>query len=123
VDDSGNGPCWAIVNHSGTRLYAINTGDNSVAVYDLRDPWKPKELQHFVMADTTGNPFSAVIDDSDRFIYVSSEVGSASATPSANAIHTLKVSADGTLTEPFAPTVLPISGVARAQGVAVFSSK
>jgi 6-phosphogluconolactonase (cycloisomerase 2 family) len=123
VDDSGKGPCWAIVNHSGTRLYAINTGDNSVAVYDLRDPWKPKELQHFVMADTTGNPFSAVIDDSDRFIYVSSEVGSASATPSANAIHTLKVSADGTLTEPFGPTVLPINGVARAQGVAVFSGK
>ena len=123
VDDSGKGPCWAIVNHSGTRLYAINTGDNSVAVYDLHDPWTPKEIQHFVMADTTGNPFSAVIDDSDRFIYVSSELGSASATPAANAIHALKVNADGTLTEPFAPTVLPISGVARAQGVAVFSAK
>jgi len=123
VGDSGQAPCWVIVNHPGTRLYVTNTGDNSISVYDLTDPWKPKEIQHFLMASTTGNPFSTVIDDSDRFIYVSSEQGSATATPAANAIHTLRTNADGTLTEPFPPTVLPISEVTRAQGVAVFSTK
>jgi len=121
VADPGAGPCWAIVNHRGTRLYAINTGDTSVAVYDITHPLNPKLIQHFAMALTTGNPFSAVIDDSDRFIYVSGEQSAATATASANAIHTLKVAADGTLSEPFAPTVLPISGLTRAQGVAVFS--
>ncbi|HEX4596231.1 MAG TPA: beta-propeller fold lactonase family protein, partial [Burkholderiaceae bacterium] len=121
VADPGAGPCWAIVNHRGTRLYAINTGDASVAVYDITQALSPKLLQHFAMTVTSGNPFSAVIDDSDQFIYVSSEQSSATASASANAIHTLKVAADGTLSEPFAPTVLPISGLTRAQGVAVFS--
>jgi hypothetical protein len=66
--------------------------------------------------------FSAVIDASDQFIYVSGERSTPTATASANVIHTLKVAPDGTLSEPFSPTVLPISGVARAQGVAVYSA-
>ena len=50
VSDSGAGPCWAVVNHTGTRLYVTNTGDTSIAVYDLTDPLNPVEIQHFVMA-------------------------------------------------------------------------
>ena len=123
VDDPGAAPCWAIVNHAGTRLYAINTGDNSVVVYDLSDPLKPNLLQHFVMEATTGAPFSAVIDDSDQFVYVSAELSGASSTPAANALHTLKVDPNGLLSEPAAPAILPITGTARAQGVAVFSAK
>jgi len=121
VADPGAGPCWAITNHNGTRLYVINTGDTSVAVYDLTHPLNPKPLQHFAMVVTNGNPFSAVIDKADEFIYVSGEQSTPTSTASANVIHTLKVAPDGTLTEPYAPTVLPISGLARAQGVAVYS--
>jgi Lactonase, 7-bladed beta-propeller len=122
VPDSGAGPCWAIVNHAGSRLYATNTGDNSIAVYDLADPLNPVQIQHFVMASTTGAAFSTVIDHSDSWIYVSSEQSSATATPAANAFHALKVASDGTLTEPFPPTVLPVSGTApvRVQGITVF---
>jgi DNA-binding beta-propeller fold protein YncE len=122
VSDSGMAPCWAVVNHAGTRLYATNTGDNSIAVYDLADPLNPVQIQHFVMASTTGAAFSTVIDHSDSWIYVSSEQSSASATAAANAFHALKVAADGTLTEPFPPTVLPVSGATpvRVQGITVF---
>ena len=125
VADSGAAPCWAVVNHAGTRLYATNTGDNSIAVYDLTDPLDPVEIQHFVMDATTGAPFSTVIDQSDEFLYVSSELSSANSTPVANAFHTLKVNPDGTLTEPFSPTVLPIGGSVpvRAQGISVFGTK
>lgn len=125
VADSGQAPCWATVNHAGTRLYATNTGDNSIAVYDLTDPLEPVEIQHFVLAETTGALFSTVIDDSDQWIYVSNEPASASSTPAANAFHSLKVGSDGTLTEPFPPTVLPIGGTVpvRAQGIAVLGSK
>jgi 6-phosphogluconolactonase (cycloisomerase 2 family) len=124
VSDSGTAPCWTVVNHPGTRLYVTNTGDNSVSVYDLTDPLNPVEIQHFVMAANTGAPFSTVIDTSDQFIYVSSEQGSASATPDANAFHTLKVNSDGTLTEPFPPVVLPIDGAGpvRAQGITVLGA-
>jgi 6-phosphogluconolactonase (cycloisomerase 2 family) len=121
VADSGKAPCWNVVNHTGTRLYVTNTGDNSISVYDLADPLEPVEIQHFVMADTTGAPFSTVIDDSDQWIYVSSEQASATATTAANAFHALKVNSDGTLSEPFSPTVLPISATVqvRVQGIAV----
>jgi hypothetical protein len=122
VSDSGAAPCWAIVNHAGTRLYTTNTGDNSITVYSLADPLNPVEIQRFVMANTTGAVFSTVIDHSDTWIYVSSEQSSAPATPAGNAFHTLKVAGDGTLTEPFPPTVLPVSGTTpvRAQGITVF---
>jgi 6-phosphogluconolactonase (cycloisomerase 2 family) len=121
VPDSGAAPCWAIVNHTGTRLYATNTGDNSISVYDLTDPLNPVEIQHFAMANTTGHPFSTVIDGSDQFIYVSSEQDTATATPAGNAFHTLQVNPDGTLSEPFLPTVLPIVGSepVRVQGITV----
>jgi DNA-binding beta-propeller fold protein YncE len=124
VGDGGVAPCWAVVNHAGTRLYATNTGDNSVEVYDLTDPFNPVEMQHFVMASTTGAVFSTVIDESDQWLYVTSEQSTATATPAANAFHTLKVAADGTLTEPFPPTVLPIGGTGpvRAQGITVLGA-
>jgi hypothetical protein len=122
VSDSGSAPCWAVVNHVGTRLYATNTGDNSIAVYDLSNPLNPVQIQHFVMANTTGAAFSTVIDHSDNWLFVSSEQSTATATPAANAFHTLKVAADGTLSEPFPPTVLPISTATpvRAQGITVY---
>jgi hypothetical protein len=67
----------------------------------------------------------AIIDQSDEFLYVSSEQSSANATSVGNAFHTLKVAPDGTLTEPFSPTVLPIVGSVpvRAQGISVFGTK
>jgi 6-phosphogluconolactonase (cycloisomerase 2 family) len=121
VADSGAAPCWAVVNHAGTRLYATNTGDNSIEVYDLTDPFNPVDIQHFVMEGTTGAPFSTVINESDQWLYVSSEQDATTATTAANAFHTLKVGADGTLTEPFRPTVLPIGGSVpvQAQGITV----
>ena len=121
VADSGAAPCWAVVNHAGTRLYATNTGDNSIEVYDLTDPFNPVDIQHFVMEGTTGAPFSTVINESDQWLYVSSEQSTATSTTAANAFHTLKVGADGMLTEPFPPTVLPIGGSVpvEAQGITV----
>jgi 6-phosphogluconolactonase (cycloisomerase 2 family) len=121
VADSGNAPCWAVVNHAGSRLYVTNTGDNSVEVYDLTDPWNPVEMQHFVMQSTTGASFSTVIDESDHWLYVSGEQSSAKATAAANEFHTLRVGPDGSLSEPFPPTPLPIRGSApvQAQGITV----
>ncbi len=121
VADSGAGPCWAVVNHAGTRLYVTNAGDTSVGVYDLTNPLNLVEIHHFVMASTTGAAFSTVIDSSDQWLYVSSEQSSTIATTSANAFHSLKVMSDGTLTEPFAPAILPIgvSVPVRAEGITV----
>jgi 6-phosphogluconolactonase (cycloisomerase 2 family) len=123
VPDAGAAPCWAIVNHAGTRLYVTNTGDDSIEVYSLNDPLNPTEMQHFVMDPNNGGAvFSTVIDHSDDWLYVSAEQSGSTATVSANAFHTLKIAADGTLSEPFAPTVLPVTSTppVRVQGITVF---
>jgi Lactonase, 7-bladed beta-propeller len=123
VPDAGAAPCWAVVNHAGTRLYVTNTGDNSIEVYSLTDPLNPTELQHFVMDPNNGGAvFSTVIDHSDGWLYVSAEQSTSSALVSANAFHTLKIAADGTLSEPFSPTVLPVTSTppVRVQGITVF---
>ena len=70
VSDSGKAPCWATVNPSGTRLYLTNTGDNSIEVYDLTNPFNPVDIQHFVMDSTIGAAFSSVIDASDQWLYI-----------------------------------------------------
>jgi hypothetical protein len=121
VSDSGIAPCWATVNHSGTRLYLTNTGDNSIEVYDVTNPYNPVDIQHFVMDSTTGAAFSSVVDASDQWLYVSGEQSSATATPAANAFHSLEIDSNGMLSEPFPPAVLPIGGTVpvRAQGITV----
>jgi Lactonase, 7-bladed beta-propeller len=121
--DAGAAPCWAVVNHAGTYLYVTNTGDNSIEVYSLADPLNPTEVQHFVMASNNGGAvFSTVIDHSDNWLYVSSEQSSPTASVAANAFHTLKIDANGMLSEPFAPTVLPVTSnpAVRVQGITVF---
>jgi hypothetical protein len=123
VDDAGAAPCWAVVDHAGRYLYVTNTGDNSIEVYSLADPLNPTEVQHFVMDSNHGGAvFSTVIDGSDTWLYVSSEQSSSSASVAANAFHTLKIGANGTLSEPFAPTVLPVTSTppVRVQGITVF---
>jgi hypothetical protein len=98
VSDSGQAPCWATVNHAGTL-----------------------DIQHFVMDSTTGGAFSSVIDASDQRLYVSGEQSSATATTAANAFHSLEIDANGMVSEPFPPAVLPIGGTVpvRAQGITV----
>jgi len=123
VPDAGAAPCWAVVDHSGSYLYVTNTGDNSIEVYSLADPLNPTAVQHFVMDSHNGGaPFSTVIDRSDKWLYVSSEQSSSTAPVSANAFHTLQVGPNGMLSEPFAPTVLPVISTlpVRVQGITVF---
>jgi hypothetical protein len=118
VPDSGAAPCWALVNRAGTRLYASNTGDSSVSVYDISgDPSEPVEIQH-VKLRTTGSCFQFALDSKEQFLHVVTQRSSDSQPARANGLNVLKVAADGTLTEvPSSPTILPVPPTARPQGV------
>jgi 6-phosphogluconolactonase (cycloisomerase 2 family) len=119
VPDSGKAPCWALVNKDGTRLYASNTGDSSISVFDISvDPTEPVEIQH-VKLRTTGSCFQFALDSTGKFLHVVTQGGSLSAPPSANGLNVLSVAGDGSLTEvPSSPTVLPVPNMVRPQGVA-----
>jgi 6-phosphogluconolactonase (cycloisomerase 2 family) len=118
VPDSGVAPCWALVNKAGTRLYASNTGDSSISVYDIsQDPTEPNEIQH-VKLRTTGNCFQFALDSTEKFLHVVTQGGALNSPPTANGLNVLSVAADGTLSEvPSSPTILPVPNMVRPQGV------
>jgi 6-phosphogluconolactonase (cycloisomerase 2 family) len=119
VPDSGNGVCWLTMNKQATRLYASNTGDPSVSVYDLTvDPSEPIEIQKVTM-NTKGGGYQFALDSSEKFLHVVIQQNSANATVTDNALHVFSVGSDGKLTEvPSSPTVLPVPNLVRPQGVA-----
>jgi len=119
VPDSGHGVCWLTINKTATRLYASNTGDPSVSVYDIsKDPTEPIEIQRVGMT-STGGGFQFALDSAGSFLHVVTQQSAPTSDVAANALHVFKVAADGTLTEvPSSPTLLPVPNLVRPQGVA-----
>jgi 6-phosphogluconolactonase (cycloisomerase 2 family) len=119
VPDSGKAPCWALVNKDGTRLYASNTGDSSISVFDISlDPTEPVEIQK-VSLKTTGSCFQFALDSTGRFLHVVTQQASPKQDVTANGLNVLAVAPDGTLSEvPSSPTLLPVPNLVRPQGVA-----
>ncbi|HKW98345.1 MAG TPA: hypothetical protein VJN43_11485 [Bryobacteraceae bacterium] len=121
VADSGAAVCWLTVNRAGTRLYASNTGDNSISVFDLSDPAAPVEMQHLVL-NGTGNSFQLALDDNGQFLHVVDQRASANIPlGQGNSLHVLQVNPDGTLAEvASSPTTLALPSGTRPQGVVAF---
>jgi 6-phosphogluconolactonase (cycloisomerase 2 family) len=124
VRDSGKGVCWIRVNKAGTRIYASNTGDPSLTVYDSSfDPTEPIEIQKIFLNLTSTGPgggFQLEIDPSGDFVYVVTQQSSPASTVLANALHVFHVGADGRLSEvASSPTNLPVPNLVRPQGIAV----
>ncbi len=121
VDDSGAAVCWLTVNRFGTRLYASNTGDNSISVYSLLDPFNPREIQHLVLRGA-GSSFQFALDEDGKFLHVIDQRADAN-TPlgHGNSLHVLRVNPDGTLTETLSsPLELSLPDGTRPQGVVAF---
>ena len=125
VPDSGAAVCWLRVNKAGTRLYASNTGDPSISVYDIsRDATMPIEIQKVNLRSAPGsNPggYQFELDPTESFLQVVSQQFAASSTTEANALHVFRIGPDGRVTEvPGSPTVLPVPSLTRPQGVLSF---
>jgi 6-phosphogluconolactonase (cycloisomerase 2 family) len=121
VPDTGNGVCWIRSNKEGTRLYTSNTADPSISVYDIsRDPTEPVQIQKVVLNEMS-NVYQITLDPAEEFFYAVTQRNSAMLPASANALHVLKIGADGKLTEvPSSPTLLPVPASSRPQGVLAF---
>jgi DNA-binding beta-propeller fold protein YncE len=121
IADSGAAVCWLTVNKAGTRLYASNTGDNSISVFDLSDPINPVEIQHVTLVGP-GSSFQFALDDEDKFLHVIGQRADANTPPGqGNSLHVLRVMPDGTLAEVgTSPTILELPEGTRPQGVVAF---
>jgi hypothetical protein len=136
-DQGGSGPCWASVSPDGKFLYTGDTGSNSVGVYSLADPLHPVQIQEFFLGGPQtppGSPsgtarekttFQVAVDPSGRFVYAISQNTSTDGTfQEGNQLHILAVAANGELSEPNGPVILPadsVPGTAHPQGIAIVS--
>jgi 6-phosphogluconolactonase (cycloisomerase 2 family) len=119
VPNSGKAVCWLTINKQATRLYASNTGDPSISVYDIsKNPSMPIEIQTLKYS-STGGGFQFALDSTGTFLHVVTQQSAPTSDQTANAIHVFRVAHDGTLTEvPSSPTLLPVPNLVRPQGVA-----
>ena len=118
VADSGKAICWIRSNATGTRLYAVNTGDSSISVYDNTLPLNPVEIEHLKLHGP-GSPFQVTVDPRGTFLYVVTQRASP-ITPlgEGNTLHVLKVDhATGRVSET-SFVKLPVPPGTRPQGVA-----
>lgn len=122
---SGAAACWLRTNANGTRLYVLNSGENSVAVFDIVNPTAPVPLGKLVLKDSGGSGTSLASGDfalnfspEGNILYVVSQDIDLAAGGDYNYLHSLTVTADGTLTEPGEPTPLPVAADVRPLGVA-----
>ncbi|MGH8138801.1 MAG: lactonase family protein [Steroidobacteraceae bacterium] len=121
VPDSGAAVCWIRLNLEGTRLYASNTGDHTISVFDTSDPLKPVEMQRLTLKGVGGG-FQIELDPRGRTLYAVSQRDSAKIPlGQGNNLHVMKVLRDGRLREQEdSPLALPVPGNIRPQGLATF---
>lgn len=116
--DPGSLLCWMMTNPAGTRLYTVESGTNTITVYDISGGnfLKPVQLQHFSL-QAGGAPTNLKLDPTGAFLYV---LGLNETGTTGNFLHVLNVSsADGTLTETLAPLKIPIHSGEIPMGLAV----
>jgi 6-phosphogluconolactonase (cycloisomerase 2 family) len=113
----GFAPCWNRVSPDGAFLYVMNGLTNSVTAFSLANPLNPAPIQHLAL-NGGGGGIRIEIDPTGKFVYGISHIMGAG---TVNALHVLKVNADGTLTEPAAgsPVLPTLPPGALPQGIAV----
>jgi 6-phosphogluconolactonase (cycloisomerase 2 family) len=118
--DSGAAPCWTRMNSDGTRLYASNTGDTSISVFDTTSPLDPEEIQHLKLRGQ-GNTFEIELDPTGNFLYAITQRASATtALGQGNTLHVLRVDREtGKVDEDESPLEIKVPNGVRPQGVAV----
>jgi len=121
---SGAAACWLRTNSNGTRLYVLNSGENSVGVFDIVNPTAPVPLGKLVLKNSGGSGKSLASGDfalnfspKGDILYVVSQDIDPAAGGDYNYLHSLAVAADGTVSEPGEPLSLPVAADVRPLGV------
>jgi Lactonase, 7-bladed beta-propeller len=125
----GPATCWLKTNAQGTRLYTLNSGENSVGVYNVENPNAPVFITKIFLKNSgpavgggtspSSGDFSLGFSPDGLTLYVVSQsVNPVFTVGDFNYLHVLKVGTDGTLSEPTEPTMLPVAADVRPQGVA-----
>ncbi len=115
---AGPGVCWIRTNGLGNRLYTLNSGQNSVGIYNTDNPEAPAPIGTFTLKDSKNSgDFSLGFSPDGSELYVVSQNTDTTFAANNNWLHVLKVAVDGTVSEPGEPLQLPVPNDVRPQGV------
>lgn len=132
---AGKAACWIRTNAAGNNLYVLNSGDNSVQVYNTSNPALPVSIQTLELKNSgpsypgpggamfkTSEDFSLAFSTSGKILYVVCQHTNTNfSIGNFNYLHSLNIAADGQLTETVEPVQLPISNTIRPKGSLVLS--
>ncbi len=129
---AGLAACWIRTNKAGNHLYALNSGINTISVFDASNPIAPVSKGMFTLKQSgptytgmgltfaTSEDFSFELSADEQFMYVVSQhTNKDFSVGNYNYLHVLRIAADGTLSEPTEPVQIPVSNMLRPKGVAV----
>jgi 6-phosphogluconolactonase (cycloisomerase 2 family) len=133
---AGKAACWIRTNASGNRIYVLNSGDNSVQVYDTSNPAAPTSIQTLELKNSgpsypgpggvpfkTSEDFSLHFSTSGKILYVVSQhTNTDFSIGNFNYLHSLNVSDNGQLSEDTEPIQLPVANTLRPKGCVVVSA-
>jgi 6-phosphogluconolactonase (cycloisomerase 2 family) len=115
---AGPGVCWIRTNSLGNRLYTLNSGANSVGIYNVDNTDAPDSITTLTLKDSKNSgDFSLNFSPDGSTLYVASQNTDTTFTANNNWLHVLKVGTNGTLSEPGNPLLLPVPNDVRPQGV------
>ena len=120
VADTGQGLCWLRTTPDGRWLFTSNTGDDSISVFDLRDPATPVAVSRAVDGGA-GAFFQIGLSPDERHLYVLEAEASAAAEGQSNKIHVFDFDpASGVLlSDPDKTVTLPVAATRRPFGLVV----
>jgi 6-phosphogluconolactonase (cycloisomerase 2 family) len=130
--DAGPAACWIRTTNDGNHLYVLNSGENTISMYNSSNPGSPSSLGKLTLKNsgptymamgmpfTTSEPFGLGFStDEDFMIVVNQHTNPDFSIGNYNYLHLLRVSDNGTLSEPGEPMQLPVPNTVRPRGVAV----
>jgi 6-phosphogluconolactonase (cycloisomerase 2 family) len=129
---AGPAACWIRTTRSGHYLYVLNSGENTISMYDASNAQSPAVMGKITlkrsgpiymamgMPFTTSEDFSLAFSPDEKYLYVISQHTNPDLTVgNYNYFHVLLVGVDGNLSEPVEPMQLPVDASVRPQGLAV----
>lgn len=106
--DAGPGICWLASNAAGNRIYTSNTLVNTISVLDSSDPLNPVEIQEFQLAGPPIGSAQMTLDRRGEYLYVVAQRSLDILPPEANALHVLRLAADGKIAAQTDRRVIPV---------------
>ena len=129
--DAGAAACWLRTTKSGNNLYALNSGANTISVYNSYAAQSPNLIETFALKNsgplygmpgkmfTTSEDFGLAFSKDEKTLYVISQYTNADLTAGHyNLLHVLSVSSLGMLSESGEPLEIPVDASVRPQGIA-----